>query len=131
MGGWIRGSLLLLAFYALGMLLQKGLSLPLPGNLLGMLLLATGLLFGWIKLEWVEQASSFFLKHMLLFFVPIIVGAARYADVFAAHPIVLLSAMLMGPPLVMWASGAIMQKYAQKIRRDQQRGEQERGALHA
>ncbi|GIP31621.1 CidA/LrgA family protein [Paenibacillus sp. J2TS4] len=73
---------ILLGFNLLGHLLQSGFSLPLPGNVMGLLLFTLSLFLGWVKLEWVEQTSQFLLKHMMLFFAPIIVGSQVFFPLF-------------------------------------------------
>jgi holin-like protein len=129
----MRGLLILLAFFGAGMLLHKWLHIPLPGNLLGMLLLTLCLAAGWVKLEHVEEASSLLLKHMLLFFVPILVGVAQYFDLIEQSVWPVLTALLAGPPLVMLVTGGIVQRYINK-RKPKEQAEQnsgERSALHA
>ncbi|MGG1572357.1 CidA/LrgA family protein [Fictibacillus sp. NRS-1165] len=48
--------------------------LPLPGSIIGMFLLLAGLLTGIVKLEWVEGAANYHLRHMTLLFIPPVVG---------------------------------------------------------
>lgn len=123
----------MLAFFGGGTLLNKWLHLPLPGNLLGMLLLTVSLVTGWIKIEHVEQASSFLLKHMLLFFVPILVGVAQYFGLIAKSLWPVLLSLFIGPPLVMMVTGRTIQSYinrqTKKARTEQ--SEEERRQLHA
>ncbi|QJD85755.1 CidA/LrgA family protein [Cohnella herbarum] len=69
---------ILLGFHLLGMILQHALSLPLPANVLGLLLFVVSLFAGWIKLEWVEVSANFLLRHMMLFFIPIIVASQLF-----------------------------------------------------
>jgi holin-like protein len=106
----VRGFVLLLLFFGLGTAGAKWLPIPIPGNMLGMLLLAAALLTGLVKIETVERASSFMLRHMLLFFVPILVGVIEYVPLLARHQGPLLLALLVGPPLVILSSGWIVQK---------------------
>lgn len=63
----MRGLILLLVFNGVGLLLHEGAGVPLPSNVLGMLLLLAALLTKLVKLEWVEETASFFTKHMMLF----------------------------------------------------------------
>jgi holin-like protein len=76
----MRGFAILLAFNLLGLVFQK-LGVPLPGTVIG-LIAFTGCLFaGWIKLDSVEPTANFLLRHMLLFFAPVIVGAIAFLPV--------------------------------------------------
>lgn len=43
---------------------------PVPGSVIGMLLLFAALQFEWIKMEDVETAGNWFVNNMALFFVP-------------------------------------------------------------
>jgi holin-like protein len=67
------GLAILLAFNLLGSVVHD-LGVPLPGNVLGLVLLAACLSTGVVKMRWVEQTADLLLQHMLLFFAPMIVG---------------------------------------------------------
>lgn len=71
---WILQLLLLIGFLFLGNLVVTFLPIPLPGSIVGMLLLFLFLLTGIVKLEWVEKLASFQLKHLQLLFIPPIVS---------------------------------------------------------
>lgn len=64
----------MLGFNFLGLGLHTWLHVPLPGNVLGMILFTACLFLRIIKLEWVESSAQFLLQHLALFFVPLIVG---------------------------------------------------------
>ncbi|WP_340818084.1 CidA/LrgA family protein [Methanolobus sp. WCC4] len=65
---------IILAICYLGDLIHNYLSLPIPGNVLGMVILLIFLLTGVIKLSMIEDVSNFFLKHLAFFFIPAAVG---------------------------------------------------------
>ncbi|MEJ8548028.1 CidA/LrgA family protein [Brevibacillus borstelensis] len=112
----MKGILLLLAFYGIGTMASKWLHIPLPGNLLGMLALTLALVTGIVKLEWVEKGSLLLLRHMMLFFVPILVGVTPFLQTIAENPLPLILAMVLGPALVMVASGKVIQWYLDRKR---------------
>ncbi|MGZ0052873.1 CidA/LrgA family protein [Brevibacillus gelatini] len=116
----VTGIGILLAFYGVGVLASEWLHIPLPGNLVGMLLLTIGLVTGWIRMEWVEKASMFLIRHMMLFFVPIIVGVATYLNLFAQAPWPIALSLIVGPLLVMLVTGRVVQSY---LHRQQQKTE--------
>ncbi|WP_410509374.1 CidA/LrgA family protein [Methanosarcina hadiensis] len=60
----------ILCIYFLGELLQKMFELPVPGNILGMLILFFFLLSGIIKLEMIDRISRFLLENLAFFFLP-------------------------------------------------------------
>ncbi len=65
---------IILAICFIGDLLHTYLDLPVPGNVLGMLLLLILLLTGVIELSMIEDVSNFMLKHLSFFFIPAAVG---------------------------------------------------------
>jgi holin-like protein len=100
---------ILLACYGVGVLLQHA-GVPLPGNLIGLLLLTLCLLKGWVSFAMMEQACQFLLRHMLFFFVPILVGVAQYMGLLQEQAWPVTVAMLSGPPIIMLIAGKIVQK---------------------
>jgi holin-like protein len=71
------GLAILLFFNLLGLLLQR-LGVPLPANVIGLVLFTTCLFAGVVKLKWVESTAQFLLRHMLLFFAPVVVGVIAF-----------------------------------------------------
>lgn len=69
-----RESIIILGIYLIGELISKGFSLPLPGNILGMIILLILLCSKIVKIENVETISDFFLSHLAFFFIPAGVG---------------------------------------------------------
>lgn len=86
------GLFVLLACQLVGDLLARGLSLPLPGPVIGIVLLA-GILFMaqhfpryWARTTPnVEKASDALLAHLGLFFVPAGVGISAHFDLVLAR----------------------------------------------
>lgn len=72
------GMAILLAFHFLGLLIQKAASVPIPANVIGLILFTACLFLKIVKLAWVEESAQFLLRHMLLFFVPFVVGTMAY-----------------------------------------------------
>jgi holin-like protein len=75
--------LLVLLCYA-GTALVRETGLPLPGNLVGMLLLLALLRAGVVRLEQVQDAAALVLKHLNLFFVPLAVGLMAWGGLLGA-----------------------------------------------
>lgn len=61
---------IILSIYFLGELIQKTSGLPIPGNVMGMLILFFGLYTGIIKLSMIGKISDFFLENLAFFFLP-------------------------------------------------------------
>ncbi|TQD24384.1 CidA/LrgA family protein [Methanolobus vulcani] len=65
---------IILAICYLGDLIHSYLPIPVPGSVLGMVLLLVLLLTGVVKLSMIEDVSNFLLKHLSFFFIPAAVG---------------------------------------------------------
>ena len=77
----------LFAFTALGEGTVHALNAPLPGSVVGMLLLWLALSARVIRLEWVERAADSLLGVLGLLFVPAGVGIMTYLDAWRMWPV--------------------------------------------
>ena len=69
----------LLAFFlSIGNLITKHLHIPIPGSIVGLIILFLLLQFKVIKVEWVEKGASWMLAELLLFFIPAAAGVINY-----------------------------------------------------
>jgi holin-like protein len=104
------GQLLLLwAIYAGCSWMTKALDLPIPGNVLGVVALFLLLLSGVLKLQHVQDAADFLLKHLVFFFVPVAVGLMDFGQVFVDHGLVLLGAIAVSAVAPLLAVGLVSQ----------------------
>lgn len=78
-----------------------------PGVVIGLVLFTASLFLGWIRLEWVESSSSFLLKHMLLFFVPMTVLTMRLAPLIRANWAALSVSIMVSTLAVMVTTGLV------------------------
>lgn len=85
----------LVGLNALGEWIAPQLPLPLPANLVGMVLLVALLLGGLVQERWLARAADLFQLHMALFFVPIAVGLMAYGRLVQQHGVVLLLILLI------------------------------------
>lgn len=108
------GFVILLGFNALGVLVQTILLLPLPGNVIGLLLFILALSMKWIRLEWVESASQLLVKHMMLFFAPLIVGVISVAHLIGSEWLSVSIGILLSTLLTLIITGAASQILMQK-----------------
>lgn len=84
---------------------QKYTHIPIPGNVLAMLLLLLLLLKGWIKLEWVRDGSDFLLKYLALFFIPIAVGLMDFGQLFLHDGLQILFIVLVSTTIGLATGG--------------------------
>lgn len=101
----MKGFAIFIAFYLMGLALEKGLSIPLPANVIGLGLLAAALFLGWIKLEWVEASSKIAIRHMGLLFAPAIVGTMIMTKQIQSEWLAIGSSIVMGTLVTMLATG--------------------------
>ena len=71
---FFRESILLLSIYFVSEIISKSLNLPVPGSIIGMILLFVLLTSNIVKIEMVENLANFFLDHLAFFFIPASVG---------------------------------------------------------
>jgi holin-like protein len=79
------GFAILLAFNLLGSWLHLSLHIPLPGNVIGLILFLIALFTKLVKLEWVEQAAGWLTGHMMLFFIPFLVGTMVFFPLIGSN----------------------------------------------
>ncbi|HCN75502.1 CidA/LrgA family protein [Pseudolactococcus plantarum] len=64
----------ILLFSIVGEFLSTGLNLPVPGSIIGMVLLFICLKFKWIRLRQIYDAGQFLIENMTILFLPAGVG---------------------------------------------------------
>ncbi|PYI55896.1 CidA/LrgA family protein [Paenibacillus flagellatus] len=103
----MRGLAILLSFHFAGLLVRQLLHVPLPANVLGLVLFVASLFAGWVKLEWVEESAQFLLRHMMLFFAPFIVGTIVFFPVIADQAVGIGLSLVLGTLLVLLVTGKV------------------------
>ncbi len=105
--------LVLYGFYIAGEWLRALFDLPLPGSIIGFLLLFTALLLKIYPLHWIESGAQFLLAFLSLYFIPATVGVIQYGELFSGKGLWLiviagfstLLTMGVSATLSQWASG--------------------------
>ena len=92
---------LLLVFQMVGEAAVQGLGLPVPGPLLGMLLLFAGLLLRRGLPNGLLDAANALLRHMMLLFIPAVTGVMMYFDRIAREWLPFMASCLLGAALTM------------------------------
>lgn len=90
----LRGLAWLLAFQSLGELLARGLSLPFPGPVIGMLLALLALRLAAVR-EPVAACANFLLSHLSLLFVPVGVGVMTHLGLLGQYGVRMLVAIVV------------------------------------
>ena len=80
----LRGITWLLLLQSIGEVISRGLHLPLPGPVVGMLLLLFALRWPLVH-DSVRVVAEFLLQHLSLLFVPVGVGVMTHLDVLGQY----------------------------------------------
>jgi len=107
----VRGFAILLICQLLGEVIGRGLGLPIPGNVLGMVLLLIALRLGLVRLDWVNEAAELLLGHMALFFVPAGVGVMTYAAMIGREWLPITVATVVSTFVVMAVTGRLADRF--------------------
>ena len=108
----MQGFAILLGFHLLGKMLQAGLSLPLPANVVGLILFVACLFLKIIRLEWVERSAQFLLDHLLLFFTPFVVGTIVFLPLLSSQTVSVLLSLIVSSLLTLVLTGWVTQIFA-------------------
>ncbi|WP_417579708.1 CidA/LrgA family protein [Nitrincola sp.] len=90
----IQGMLILLFCQLLGEWLMVALGAPIPGPVAGMLILWLGLLVYGKVPDTLRLPAEGLIRHLSLLFIPAGVGLMVFAELLAAHWLVVLSSLL-------------------------------------
>jgi putative effector of murein hydrolase LrgA (UPF0299 family) len=90
----LRGLAWLLALQSAGELLARGLSLPFPGPVIGMLLLLVALHWEPVRVP-VGQCADFLLSHLSLLFVPVGVGVMTHLSLVSQYGLRILAVIVL------------------------------------
>jgi holin-like protein len=71
---WPIQILILAVFLLAGNFVVAVFHIPLPGSVVGMIMLLTLLVKGLVKLDWIERVAAFQIKHLTLLFIPFVIG---------------------------------------------------------
>ncbi|CAN5667654.1 CidA/LrgA family protein [soil metagenome] len=98
----LRGMAWLLAMQSLGELLSRGLGLPFPGPVVGMMLLLAALAIRHVR-EPVAACADFLLSHLSLLFVPVGVGVMTHLSLLDQYGVRILAVIVLST----WAGLAV------------------------
>ena len=97
------------AFNVAGVWVVNKAGLPIPGNLVGIVVLYAALELGVVKLSWFEAAGSFLIRHLAFFFVPITVGLMDTGSLFATHGVGIIVTLAVSAGIGVMLAGLVSQ----------------------
>jgi holin-like protein len=106
---FLNGITLLLVYQLVGEITVRLLGLPIPGPVLGMVMLFVTLMIRGKAPESVDQASTALLSHLSLLFVPAGVGMMAHFGRIADEWVPITLALLLSTVITMVATALIMQ----------------------
>ena len=106
----LRGLAWLLAMQSMGELLSRGLGLPFPGPVIGMLLLLIALRLPMVR-EPVAACASFLLSHLSLLFVPVGVGVMTHLGLLSQYGVRMLLAIVLSTWLGLAVTALVLRAF--------------------
>ena len=111
---WFREAIIIFGIYLLGVLITDITGVPIPGNVIGMVILFLLLYLKVIKVEQISTISNFFLEHLAFFFIPAGVGLISSFSVIKNIWLQLLIVCFVTTAITMICTGLVVQKIANK-----------------
>lgn len=84
--------------------------LPLPANIIGMLMLLALILLRILPLSWVRAGSRWLLAEMLLFFVPAVVAVVNYVQLLMVEGWKIFLVIAISTTLTLGATGLVVDR---------------------
>jgi len=104
----------LFVIYQVGNWTARFFHLQIPGNVIGIVLLFVLLWLGVIKLEQIELASGWLLKHLGFFFIPISVGLMTLGEIFVSKGLPFLIVLIVSAFIGLFFAGKVTQTVIMK-----------------
>mgnify|MGYP003105916676 FL=1 len=104
-----RETLIILGIYLTGEFISSIFNLPVPGNILGMLILFILLCSKIVKIENIETVSDFLLSHLAFFFIPAGVGLMSSIEIIKSTWLQILIVCVVTTVIIIGATGTIVQ----------------------
>ncbi|WP_409368187.1 CidA/LrgA family protein [Lysinibacillus sp. 38-6] len=96
-------------FYYIGVGIVSYLHIPLPGSVIGLLLLALSLNFKIIKVEYIQDGAGFLIGILTLFFIPATVGIIDYPELMSTTGLLIILAVIASTLIAIYLSGLVTQ----------------------
>jgi holin-like protein len=90
---------LLYLFYLVGEYVKQWLHLPIPGSIVGLLLLFVLLLCRVVPVGWIENGATAVLAYLPLFFIPATAGIVNHLSLFSGKGLLLIVVLIVSTVL--------------------------------
>lgn len=109
-----REALIILGIYLAGEIISDMFSLPIPGNILGMIILFILLCTKTVKLNQISNVTNFLLNHLAFFFIPAGVGLMSSAGIIKATWLQLIIVCIISTVVIIGVTGITVQFVAKR-----------------
>ncbi|MGM9986963.1 MAG: CidA/LrgA family holin-like protein [Bacillaceae bacterium] len=99
----------LYVFLLIGNVIHTYLHVPLPGSIIGLLLLFFALSLNVVSVKRIEKGAKFLLAFLPLLFVPTLVGIMKYPELFHGKGILVLVVVVISTIMTIIAAGRASQ----------------------
>lgn len=110
----LTGILVLVLYHQLGCWLMQLLKWPIPGGVMGMVLMFVSLLLFKPPPDSMRQGSEFLLQHLALFFVPAGVGIMLLFNLIADEWLAMSISVVLSTVISLAVTGLLLQKLIKK-----------------
>ncbi|MDI3534602.1 MAG: holin-like protein [Thermosediminibacterales bacterium] len=111
---FIFGLIILFGCQYTGSYIRNILNIPIPGNVIGMIILFSLLYSGILKEKHIKDVSDFLLKNLSLFFIPASVGLIMYVNIFKEHGAKIFFLTILSYILVLVITGLVVEFLAER-----------------
>lgn len=115
-----RETIIIFGIYLIGDFISKVCNLPIPGNILGMIILLILLCSKVIKISQIENISNFLLDHLAFFFIPAGAELMNSFGIIKDTWIKLIIVCIITTAIVIASTGLIVQFVSMKIHKDKE-----------
>ena len=109
-----REALIILGIYLAGEIMSSMLKLPIPGNILGMILFFILLCTKIVKLTQISNVTNFLLNHLAFFFIPAGVGLMSSAGIIKTTWLQLIVVCIISTIVIIGVTGITVQFVAER-----------------
>ncbi len=114
LGRLVRGFVILVGLYLFGEWIAKYLPIPVPGAVIGMVIMFLLLRLRVVPLHWVDNASVLLLTFMGMFYIPYGVGIVESGTLIEKWGLEILGLVLLTILSVFFVSGKLFQNLVHK-----------------
>lgn len=98
----------------LGNTIVNLLNLPIPGSIIGLLLLFSGLYFNVIPVSFIQEGAGFILAILPMFLIPSTVGVVQYPELLSIWGMMLILMIMVSTLLTMIVVGQVSRRFEEQ-----------------